>query len=203
MSFLTLPYLYKILAEEIGAEAYLALAPNHLYIKHKDDKGLWVNLELTSGTFPRDGWLISSFSITTQAIKKETYLEALTLKESVALTLCDLALGYKFSFGHDDFTLKCCNTVIEYFPKCVNTYMIKNELLAEKRKVLLSANNQKRPEISKLEKSITDLYQKIDEMGYKDMPKEQYQQWVNYIENQRKKQQAKETTIDNAKTNKK
>ena len=32
----SLPTFYKILAEEIGAEAYLALAPMHMYIKHLD-----------------------------------------------------------------------------------------------------------------------------------------------------------------------
>ncbi len=30
----SMPYLYKILTEEIGADANLALAPNHVYIKH-------------------------------------------------------------------------------------------------------------------------------------------------------------------------
>ncbi|MFM7857280.1 MAG: hypothetical protein ACKO96_36515, partial [Flammeovirgaceae bacterium] len=86
----SLPFLYKILAEEIKAEAFLVLGPNHVYIKHKDDKGLWVNVELTNSSFPRDGWIISSLSITTEAIKKEAYMEALTLKESVALCLYDL-----------------------------------------------------------------------------------------------------------------
>ncbi len=196
----SLPYLYKILAEEVGAETYLALAPNHLYIKHKDDKGQWVNVELTNGTFPRDGWVMSSLSITTEAIKKETYMEALSLKESVALTLFDLAQGYKFQFGHDDFTLKCCNTVIEYFPKCVNAYMMKNELLTEKRKsLLLASNNKKTKEISQLEKSVTVLYQQIDNMGYKDMPKAQYEQWVKDVEDQKNKQQGKATAYDNSK----
>ena len=196
----SLPYLYKILADELGAETFLALAPNHLYIKHKDDKGQWVNVELTNGTFPRDGWVMSSLSITTEAIKKETYMEALSLKESVALTLFDLAQGYKFQFGLDDFTLKCCNAVIEYFPKCVNAYMMKNELLTEKRKsLLLASNNQKGKEISQLEKAITVLYQQIDNMGYKDMPKAQYEQWVKDVESQKKKQQGKSTAFDNSK----
>jgi hypothetical protein len=33
----SLPVLYKILTEEIGGTAYLALAPIHCYIKHKDE----------------------------------------------------------------------------------------------------------------------------------------------------------------------
>ena len=42
----SLPYLYKILAEELGVDAHLALAPNHVYIKHKNIK------VLQSGTSP-------------------------------------------------------------------------------------------------------------------------------------------------------
>jgi hypothetical protein len=188
----SLPFLFKILAEEMRAEAYLALGPNHAYIKHKDDKGLWVNVELTNSSFPRDGWIISSLSITTEAIKKETYMEPLSLKESVAFCLYDLALGYKFQFGHDNFTLKCFNTVIGYFPKCIYAYMIKSEMLDEKRKALLKENgNQRNAEILKLENTITGLYDQIDSMGYKDMPKEQYERWAKQAEEERKKQQGK------------
>lgn len=197
----SLPFLYKILAEEIRAEAFLALGPNHVYIKHKDDKGLWVNVELTNSSFPRDGWIISSLSITTEAIKNETYMEALTLKESVALCLYDLALQYKFQFGHDNFTLMCCDTVIEYFPKCIYAYMIKSEMLDQKRKsILKSNNNQRNEEIVQLERTITGLYDKIDNMGYKGMTKEEYGEWMKDIEEQRKiQQQGKITPSDKTK----
>jgi hypothetical protein len=185
----SLPYLYKILSEELGAEAYLALAPNHLYIKHKDPKGLWANVELTNSSFPRDGWVISSLSITTEAIKNEIYMEPLSLKESIAMTLTDLALGYKFHFGHDAFTMKCLETTIVYFPNYVNAHMIKSEILGENYKKSIAANNNKpNKEIFKLEKEIAGLYNKIDSMGYKEMPREQYEQWVKDVETMRENQ---------------
>lgn len=181
----SLPYLYKILSEETGGQAFLALGPNHLYIKHKDDKGQWVNVELTNGSFPRDGWVISSLSITTEAIKNEIYMEPLSLKESVALTMIDLALAYKSQFGHDDFTVKCIDTAIKYFPKCVNSYMIKSEILGERLTAMKQANKTK--EVTLIEKELKGLYDKIDAMGYKDMPKEQYEQWVKNVEAEKKK----------------
>jgi hypothetical protein len=181
----SLPYLFKILSEETEAQAFLALGPNHLYIKHKDDKGQWVNVELTNGSFPRDGWVISSLSITTDAIKNEIYMEPLSLKESVALTMIDLALGYKFQFGHSDFTMKCIDTVIKHFPKCVNSYMIKSEILGERLTVMKQANKSK--EVTLIEKELKELYDKIGAMGYKDMPKEQYEQWVKNVEAEKKK----------------
>jgi hypothetical protein len=186
----SLPFLFKILSDEMKGESHLALGPNHVYIKHKDDKGLWTNVELTNKSFPRDSWLISSMSITTEAIKKETYMEPLSLKESVAFTLHDLALGYKFQFGHDDFTLKCSNTVIEYFPKCIFAYMVKSEALDKTRLALLKQNNNQRTtEVFELEKTLTLIYDHIDGMGYKEMPKEEYEKWVRMIDEERKKQE--------------
>jgi len=55
-------------------------------------KGSGPNIEFRNKSLPRDSWLISSMSIATEAIKKETYMEPLTLKESVAFTLHYLAL---------------------------------------------------------------------------------------------------------------
>lgn len=56
----SMPYLYKILAEELGVDANLALAPNHVYIKHNIKSLGWYNTELTSGIFPQEtlpiGW---------------------------------------------------------------------------------------------------------------------------------------------------
>lgn len=183
----SLPYLYKILAEDLHAEAYLALAPNHMYIKHKDETGLWVNVELTNGTFPRDSWIISSLAVSTEAIKNETYMEALTLRESVALCLYDLALGYQFKFGVDEFSSKCCDTLLNYYPQCVYAYMIKSDILVEKRKKMMLDSTQTST-LTQLENSISSIYKQIDEMGYKDMPKDQYEQWIRDAENERKKQ---------------
>ena len=186
----SLPFLFKILSDEMKGESYLALGPNHVYIKHKDDKGLWTNVELTNKSFPRDSWLISSMSITTEAIKKETYMEPLSLRESIALCLYDLALEYKFQFGHDDFSLKCCNAAIEYFPKCIFAYMGKCDALDKKRLALLKQKkNQRTPEVLELERKLTSLYDHIDGMGYKEMPKEEYEQWAKMIDKERKKQE--------------
>lgn len=50
----SLPILYKILADEVGAEAWLSITPNHTYIKQWNDKTGWYNTELTAGRFPYD-----------------------------------------------------------------------------------------------------------------------------------------------------
>jgi len=87
----SLPYLYKILAEELNVDANLALAPNHIYIKHKSEKNGWYNTELTSGVFPIDAWLMASGYIHLDAIRNGVYMKALNNQESIALCLVDLA----------------------------------------------------------------------------------------------------------------
>ncbi|MCB0736549.1 MAG: hypothetical protein KDC92_03480, partial [Bacteroidetes bacterium] len=80
-----LPYYYKILADEIGVESHLALAPNHMYIKHLDENNHWVNVELTNGSISSDAWLITSLGISTEAIKSGIYMDPLSEEQSVAL----------------------------------------------------------------------------------------------------------------------
>ena len=127
----SLPYYYKILANELKAEAFLAIAPNHIYIKHIDENGKWVNVELTNGHISSDAWMISSMGISSEAIKKGIYMDALSEKESVALCLWDLAMGYQQDYGYDNFVLKCCDAVIKYYPTSISAIMTKyNCLLA-------------------------------------------------------------------------
>ena len=40
----SLPYLYKIIMDELGYEWHLALAPNHMYIKTNNKKVGWYNI---------------------------------------------------------------------------------------------------------------------------------------------------------------
>lgn len=114
------------------------------------------------------------------------------------MTLTDLALGYKFQFGHDSFTVKCVNATMAYYPNYINAFMIKSEALADMRKYLLAKeNNQRTTLIASVEREITGLYNKIDSMGYKEMPKEQYEQWVRDVEELKQKQIVKQNTSSN------
>lgn len=43
----SLPFLYKMLAEELGTKAYLSFLPGHIYINQYSRKTSWYNTELT------------------------------------------------------------------------------------------------------------------------------------------------------------
>ena len=64
-----LPYFYKILADEVGVEAFIAIAPMHCYVKHRDEQGSWWNLEMTTGSFSRSSFIMETFNVSTRCYK--------------------------------------------------------------------------------------------------------------------------------------
>ena len=182
----SLPFLYKILAEEIKADAYLSLGPNHVYIKHRDDKGGWVNVELTNGGFPSDSWIISSLNITADAIKSGAYMDTLSLKQSVALCLFDLAQCYIFKYGHDNFGIKCCDALLNYYPNCIPAYMVKWKIHeAEFSQAMAKNENKPNKEAENLVEKVKAIDRKLEQLGYKEETKWKYENWVSRIEEEK------------------
>ncbi len=183
----SLPTYYKILCEELGGSASLALAPNHLYIKHIDEKGQWTNVELTNAGFPRDQWIIKEMAISVEAIRQGTYMTPLTQKQSIAMAMFDLASAYQFQHGYDSFVLKVANTALKYFPKCIPLLMTK----ANYYRTVGLAEIKKQNTNKEFLKDNYALYKqalaKIDSLGYKEMPTELYEQWVQSVEKEKKK----------------
>ena len=181
----SMPYLYMILCEEIGAKASLALAPNHVYIKHIDEKGQWSNVELTNGGFPRDQWIIKEMAISVEAIKNEIYMKPLSDKENIALSMYDLAEAYIYQFGNDKFVLEVCDSALNYFPKCMPLLMVKANCV---RDIIESEKKKSNYDISFISNNIAiykQLVEIIDNLGYKDMPIELYKEWVNMVEKEK------------------
>ncbi len=173
----SLPYLYKIIMDELGYKCHLALAPNHIYIKANNKKVGWYNIELTCGDFPTDAWYAASGYIHTDAIRNGIYMKALTDKEAVAMTLVDLAQGYQVKFGIEDgsFILKCCDTALEHFPKYINAMLLKAEILTE---LYREAESEQK---DKLFAQMTELYTNIHKLGYRKMPQQMYANWLNSL----------------------
>lgn len=177
----SLPYLYKILANELNTEAYLSLAPNHIYLKHKSKRLGWYNSELTSGEFPTDAWVKASGYITIEAIRSGMYMDTLSQKQSIALTLYDLAKGYSMKTGNynDGFVIKCCDMVLKHHPVNINAMILKAETMKKQYDEYRKAGNlQKAQEIYP---QMQQIYVKGLELGYREMPEIMYQNWLKSI----------------------
>lgn len=186
----SLPYLYKIVANEMGTTAYLTFSPNHIYIKNKCKKTGWYNTELTSGDFPTDGWIMCSGYITNEAIISGIYMDTLSQQQSVAYTLIDLAKGYekKFGIGDGAFILKSCSACLNYYPNCINALLLKAETQKKLFEAMMKNNNTQyvseilnKPEAKALYEDMEQTYGKIALSGYREMPEEMYKNWLKSL----------------------
>lgn len=190
----SLPYLYKILGEELNVEANLALAPNHVYIKHKNEKDGWYNTELTSGIFPIDAWLMASGYIHLDAIRNGVYMKALNNEESIALCLVDLAQAHQKQAFYDlDFVIKCADKALEYFPNYVNAMILKTEAKGKKIERILNSYHTNFKDVNKFTETRKILLEvqseltKIHELGYRQMPEDMYLNWLVSLKEEREK----------------
>lgn len=182
----SLPYYYKILANEIGANANLAFAPNHIYIKHVGENGEYINVELTNGSFNTDEWIIKSLGISPQAIKSKIYMEPITERQAVASCLFDLVQGYIVKYGSDDFALLCCNTVLKYHPGNIQTLLLKHNILVAKCGIF--EKNKKSLEWRIWYSRYLEVKKQIESSGYIEMTKEGYDEWMRSMDKERRKQ---------------
>lgn len=186
----SLPYLYKILCEELGVRAHLALAPNHVYIKHYAEKTGWYNTELTSATFPVDAWLMASGYISLPAIQNGIYLDTLSEQESIALCVVDLAQGYAHKHPNHDgsFVLRCCKLALQYFPDCIPALLLQADTYAKQFQALAQQNPESpSPETTQAFEKMNQAYAHIHQLGYRQMPKEMYADWLLSLQMEKEK----------------
>lgn len=192
----SLPYLYKILCEELGTTANLALAPNHVYIKHRSVKDGWYNTELTSGIFPIDAWIMASGFVHIDAIRNGIYMKALNNRESIALVLIDLADNYNVKFPNNDgnFILKCCEIAIKEYPNFATALILQAE--THKKQMKKEQNQEK---ASKMLLALEKEYTHIHEIGYRNMPEDMYINWLVSLKTERDKYENKNLNTFNKK----
>ena len=192
----SMPLLYLILAEELGVDAYLAYSPQHSYIKVKNKKGVWYNFETTNGHYTNDSWVLSSNFIKAEAVQQGVYLDTLGRKKVVASCLNDLGQAYIHKFGsYDKFAAQCAEKTLETHPNNINAMKIK----ANYRTVLFDfvvwqmnypppATIHEYPEVYELLRLRDETYDRMDALGFEEMPEEAYNAWLKSFENEKGKQ---------------
>ena len=192
----SLPYLYKMLADELGVNAYLALAPNHTYIKQRAEKGGWYNTELTSASFPIDAWLMASGYISLQSVQNGIYLDTLSEKNCLALCVLDLAQGYNHKYPDNDgtFVIECCDLALKYFPNYVNAILLKAETCLRQLQTMQKQNGYTYlKEVTAIPRGkakwdeMNSLYMQLYQLGYRQMPEQMYVDWLTSLKTEKEK----------------
>jgi hypothetical protein len=171
----SLPYLYKILAEEVGVPAYLSIVPNHIFIKQYNKKTGWYNTELTNGRFPTDAWVMAAGYVSTESIVSGIYMDTLSYQQSVALCVNDLAKGYvkKFEKNADlNFVLKCCDLGLEYYPNYAELLLLKAETLR---------SLYERGKDNQLYSQMEFTYIELSRLHYREISDKMYGEWMGTL----------------------
>ncbi|MEL7147414.1 MAG: hypothetical protein AAFO69_13655, partial [Bacteroidota bacterium] len=195
----SLPLLYLMIAQEIGADANLAFAPNHSYIKFKDARGHWQSLELTVGGVSSDHFILQSGFVKSEAVRNKIYLEPINERQLIAQSINDLVSGYIRKYGYDDhkFIHTAFKTVYDVFPNSITAHQINaNYYTAQVRYV--AAQYQQRglskAQFDQDEKAqfligqMNGAFKHIDNLGFAAMPENAYASWLASIEELAQKQ---------------
>ncbi|WP_271769236.1 hypothetical protein [Aquimarina algiphila] len=195
----SLPQLYLILAEEIGAEANLALSPNHSYIKFQDDeKWKWYNVELTNGMLTTDAFILQSGYVKAEALQNKVYMHPLSKPQLQSHLYMNLALGYIRKYGYDEFVNEILTQALELNPSNVQAYLIKSNYATIKVKYALDRLGigkenfeeiKQHPRAIQLYKNMIAQYNMVDKLGHQEMPPDEYQKWLASVKEESNKQQ--------------
>lgn len=172
----SLPLLYKLLANEIGAEAYIAYAPCHTFVRHRDETGeRWINVELTSRNLPRDEFIIETMGITQEAIDKGTYMKPCDDREILLSLLVEMASGYLAKTGYIDPPVwRCLETVLARDSTHLTALMVKsnclNAIAQQQLRKLVEQGLPVEPFVEQLRSLFSELNGRIDRTGQVEMP---------------------------------
>ena len=193
----SLPYLYKILANEMKVEAHITLVPMHIFIKHKDENGKWWNVELTTASFSRTSWIIESFNVSDEGIESGLYMKPLSDKESVVECLSDMVSWYEKRTGiyYDTLVMKACEIGLKANPintlQLVKIDALKYRLDAAMKQRGLNDYKQLRnhPDLKTRYEELRNMDAFVKKMGYSKLTKEQYSEKLFFVEEEKEKEQ--------------
>jgi hypothetical protein len=114
-----MPLLFIVLGQKIGLDVTAATAPEHVFVKYRDEAGNFYNLETTSGAnFARDAWMQQQMPMTQQALDNGIYMRPLSKKETVVL-MADTLNEFYSQQGQDEKRIALANLELEFYPKFV------------------------------------------------------------------------------------
>ena len=194
----SLPLLYLCIAEQLNTKAWLSLAPEHSFIQFLDARNKLNFFETTNGHLVSLNWMLQSNAISSIALKNKTYLDTLSSVKLYAQCLADFQMTYLFKNGYDRFTDQINDKILQLDPTNINALMYNANLAAVKFSTLLKQHNMppkeqipNYPDLQQAQAVMLKAQEKVNNLGYQDMPKEQYLQWLQSIEIEKAKHKIK------------
>jgi regulator of sirC expression with transglutaminase-like and TPR domain len=110
----SMPILFLILADKLGLDMSLAMAPLHFFLRHRAGDGAVTNMETTSGADrARDIWIRQSRGVSERGVASGFYMRSLSRREGVAaiaLTVVEYLMAsarYREALAVTDLIIRC------------------------------------------------------------------------------------------------
>ena len=173
----SLPFLFKILADELGVEAYITLAPKHYFIRHQDSWGNWWNFETTIGRYLQSDAIAELTELHPAGIRSKLYMEPLRGNELMAVCLQDLIHAFYLRTGlrSDPFIRRWYGLGLLFYPNCA---LLLTQLYNDRRALLCnraiaagvkdSVELKTRPDFQEEYRYVESIRARIDSLGYQE-----------------------------------
>ncbi|MBX3101001.1 MAG: hypothetical protein KF690_00675 [Bacteroidetes bacterium] len=185
----SLPLLYKLVANELGAECWMSYIPNHSLVQIKDSIGYRrVYLELTNHRVLTDKNLLETGYVPVEGLHSGIYGRAVDDREVIAECLADLLVVNARKLGDYVFEEKCADYILSQYPRHLRGMMFKAGALtfrlrqaAAKYKYPPPNELSKYPEPYKIYLEREAVANRMEELGYAPYSKQAYAEWTNTL----------------------
>lgn len=185
----SMPYLFKILADELGVKAYLSSAPNHLFIQHQDANGKWWYFETTAGRYLPLEAMVELTGVRPAGIISNIYMSPLRDNEQMIICLHDLMEAYFLRTGRytDPFTRKCYGVGLLFFPNSsllIHRYNDCRTVLCERAKeagIMDTIELANHPDFAEENKQVNAIKKRIEQLGFQDWDKDEVTRYVQQM----------------------
>ena len=175
----SMPLLFVILGQKIGLDVSIATAPEHLFVKYRDESNVLYNLETTSGAgFTRDVWMRQQTPMTDQALANGIYMRPLSKKETVVV-IADTLNEFYAQRHQEQERIALSELELKYAPKYVDAMLhiaAANWRLRQQRFVSKYPNPNdiplsERAQFVALQQNIGNWRTKAEKLGWREPPK--------------------------------
>ncbi len=172
----SMPLLFIVLGQRLGIDVTAATAPEHVFVKFRDETGAWFNLEATSGAgFTSDGWIQKNMPMTPEALANGIYMRPLTKKETVGVMLGTLMEWYHLQ-GQEEAVLAVATLALAQDPQDVAALLHMAGAYYGMRRREFEATYARpsdvplmlRPRLSQLDQSIQFWRGKAESLGWRE-----------------------------------
>lgn len=112
-----MPALFAILAQRLGLDVALATAPDHVFVRWRDEAGRILNLETTSGAHPaREAWFRHNMPMSDLALANGLYMRSLSRREEVALMAHSLLVELLDAESYGE-AIEVANVILRHSPR--------------------------------------------------------------------------------------